>query len=83
MATIIQASLDQSLKVDGWRGRRHAEYYNKRPAGEKNRRIGNEGKRQPFVSGASRAARSSIGHSRARMRVERDAMGKRAGTYND
>jgi hypothetical protein len=51
MATIIQASLDQSLKVDGWRGRRHAEYYNKRPAGEKNRRIGNEGKRQPFVSG--------------------------------
>jgi hypothetical protein len=42
-----------------------------------------EGSASLLSRGASRAARSSIGHSRARMRVERDAMGKRAGTYND
>jgi hypothetical protein len=36
---------------DRWRDRSDAEYYNKRPAGEKNRSRGNEGKRQPFVSG--------------------------------
>jgi hypothetical protein len=32
--------------------------------------------------GASRAAGSWIGQSRARSKLERDRMGKRAGTYN-
>lgn len=56
-----------------WNGKRHTKYYNKRPAGEERSR-GYERSACLLSQGASRAANSTIGQSRARMRVDRDRM---------
>jgi pyridoxine/pyridoxamine 5'-phosphate oxidase len=84
-ATLIQTSLDQSLKVqmENTEDKRRTKYYNKRPAAKKKGAVAMERSACLLTRGASRASSGRIGWSRARWRVERYRMGKRAGTYND
>jgi hypothetical protein len=75
-ATLIQTSLDQSLKVqmENAEDKRRTKYYNKRPAAEKKGAVAIERSACLLTRGASRASRARIGWSRARWSVERYRM---------